>query len=70
MPQLTIKKKILQKKTKKLSGQTKFSIFCQFEQTKMVIESAILNFIWTKLHRIHGRIVVNACLEYREEMFI
>ena len=41
-----------------------FKIFCRFEQTKMA------NFIRTKLHRIQGRIVVNACVWYREEMFI
>ena len=29
-----------------------------------------MNLIWTKLHMIHGRIVVNACVEYREDMFI
>ena len=33
-------------------------------------ESAILNLIRTTLHRIHGSIVVNAYVEYQEEMFI
>ena len=33
-------------------------------------KSAIKNMIRTKLHRIYRRIVVNACVEYREEMFI
>ena len=56
-----------------------FQIFCQFEQTKMVINRLFLILIRMKLHRIHGRIVinafhgrmvVNACVEYREEMFI
>ena len=33
-------------------GRQNFQIFCQFEQTKMT-KSAIMNFVWTKLHRIH-----------------
>ena len=32
--------------------------------------SAILNLILTTLHRIHGRIVVNACAKYRKKIFI
>ena len=34
------------------------------------VKSAIMNLIQTKLHRIHGRIVVNSCVENREELFI
>ena len=33
-------------------------------------KSTILNLIQTKLHMIYGGIAVNACVEYREEMFI
>ena len=33
-------------------------------------KSAILNLILTTLHRIHGRIVVNACVKYRKKIFI
>ena len=32
--------------------------------------SAIMDLIRTELHRIQGKIVVNACVEIREEMFI
>ena len=52
-----------------LGGQH-FQIFCQFEQTKNGDKPAILNWILTTLHRIHGRMVVNACVQYREEIFI
>ena len=47
-----------------------FKIFCQFRQTKIGNKSAITTLILPKLHRIHGRIVVNACVKYREKMFI
>ena len=47
-----------------------FQIFCQFEQTKYCNKSAIFNLILTTLHRIHGRIVVNACVKYRKPIFI
>ena len=33
-------------------------------------KSAIFNLIRTNLHWIHWRMVVNACVEYRKEMFI
>ena len=33
-------------------------------------KSAILNWILTTLHRIHGRIVINACVKYRKKIFI
>ena len=33
-------------------------------------ESAILNLILTKLHRIHGMIVINACVKYRVKIFM
>ena len=33
-------------------------------------KSAILNFILTKLYRIHKRIVLKACVEYQEEICI
>ena len=42
------------------SGRTKFSNILSIWANKNGDESAILNFIRTKLHRIHGRIVVNA----------
>ena len=32
--------------------------------------SAILDLILTKPHTIHGRIVVNACVKYRKQIFI
>ena len=43
-----------------------FSIWANKNDDK----SAIMNLMRTKLHRIHGRIVVNACVEYLEEMYI
>ena len=43
-----------------------FQIFCQFEQTKMAISRPFLIWILTTLHRIHGRIVMNACVKYRK----
>ena len=46
-----------------------FQYFVNFSN-KNGDKSAVLNLIRTKLHRSHGRIVVNACVEYREEMFI
>ena len=52
------------------SGRTTFSNILSIWANKNGDESAFMNFIWTKLHRIHGRIVVNACVENREEMFI
>ena len=33
-------------------------------------KSAILNLILMTLHRIHGRVVVNACVKYRKKIFI
>ena len=33
-------------------------------------KSAIFNLILTALHRIHGRIVINACVKYRKKIFI
>ena len=33
-------------------------------------KSAILNLILMTLHRIHGRIVLNACLKYQKKIFI
>ena len=42
-----------------------FQIFCQFEQTKIAFKLAILNLILSKLHRIHVRIVGNACVNYQ-----
>ena len=33
-------------------------------------KSDILNLILMTLHRIHGRIVVNACAKYRKTIFI
>ena len=33
-------------------------------------KSAIFNLNLTTLHRIHGRIVVNACVKYRKKIFI
>ena len=47
-----------------------FQIFCQFEPTKMVTSRPLVNWILTTLHRIHGWMVVNACEQYQEEMFI
>ena len=32
--------------------------------------SAIFNLIRTKLHRIYGMIVINACVKYRKQIFI
>ena len=29
-----------------------------------------MNWIRTKLHRIHGRIVVNTCVKYQKQVFI
>ena len=50
-----------------LSGRTKFLNIWSIWANKNGDESAILNFIRTKLHRIHGRILVNAFLEYQDE---
>ena len=47
-----------------------FQIFCQFEKKKNGNKSAILNFIWTKLHRIYKRIIFKACVAYLEEICI
>ena len=47
------------------NGQN-FQIFCQFEPKK----SAIMNFILTLFNRIHGTIVVNACVKYEKQIFI
>ena len=33
-------------------------------------KSAILNLILTTLHRIYGRIVVNACAKYQKHLYI
>ena len=33
-------------------------------------KSVILNLILTTLHRIHGRIVVNACVKYQKQILI
>ena len=46
-----------------------FKYFVDLSKQKCV-KAPIFNLIQTKLHRIHGRMVVNACVEYREEMFI
>ena len=53
-----------------LSAQTNFSNILSIWANKNCNKSAIVNLIKTKLYRIHGRIVVNACVEYRGEMFI
>ena len=52
------------------SGWTTFSNIWSISANKNGDKSTIINLIRTKLHRIHRRIVVNACLENREEMFI
>ena len=52
------------------SGRTQFSNILSISANKNVNKSAILKFIWTKLYRIHKMIVVNACVEDQEEMFI
>ena len=53
-----------------LSGRTKFSNILWIWAKKNDEKSTILNLILTKLHRIHGRIVVNACVYYRKKIFI
>ena len=52
------------------SGRTEFLNILSIWANKNGDKSAIVNLILTKLHRFHGRMVVNACVEYREEMFI
>ena len=51
-------------------GRPSFSNILSILANKNGVESAIVNLIQTKLQRIHGGIVVNACVEYWEEMFI
>ena len=48
------------------SGRTKFSNILSLWANKNCEKSTILNLILTKLHRIHGRIVVNLCVENRD----
>ena len=45
-------------------------MICQFEQTKNGNKLAIMNLIQKKFHRMYGSIVVNACVENQEDMFI
>ena len=52
------------------SGRTKFLNILSIWANKNGEKSTILNLILKKLHRIHGRMVVNACVEFLEEMFI
>ena len=52
------------------SGRTIFSNILSISANKNGEKSAIVNLIWTKLHRIHGRIVINACVKYRKTIFI
>ena len=53
-----------------LSGQTTFLNILSIWAQKNGSKSTILNLILTNLHRIHGRIVVHACVEYMEEIVI
>ena len=52
------------------SGRTQFSNILSISANKNGDKSAILNLILTKLHKMHGRIVVNACVKYRKPIFI
>ena len=47
-------------------GQNILSISAKKNGEKLTI----LNLVLTKLHRIHGRIVINVCLKYRKKIFI
>ena len=48
-----------------MDGQN-LKYFVNLSKQKM----AIFNLIRTKLYRIHGRIVINACVKYRKKIFI
>ena len=52
------------------SRRTKFSNILSIWANKNGDKLAILNLILTTLHRIHGRIVINACVKYRKKIFI
>ena len=52
------------------SRRTQFSNILSIWANKNDDQSAILNLIRTKLHRIHQGMVINACVEYRKEIFI
>ena len=52
------------------SGRTKFSNILSILANKNGDNVAILNLILIILHRIHGRIVVNACVKYLKPIFI
>ena len=53
-----------------LSGRTKFSNILSILANKNGDKSATLNLIGMKLHKIHGRIVINACVKYRKKNII
>ena len=52
------------------SIRTKFSNILSIWDNKNGDKSAILNMILTKIHKIPGKIKVNACVKYRKPIFI
>ena len=49
---------------------TKFKNILSIWANKNDDKSAILNLILKKLHRVNGRIVINACVKYRKPIFV